>query len=366
MQKVKFEYRIALLYLIIGSLWILLSDKILELDENASAASISDLQTVKGWFYVTATALLLFIFVRKHLGKLRATETELEKHRLHLADLVNEKTAKLDSAIEQLKNANEQLLEQNKVIDQQNKDLKNALDEVRSTQAQLAHADRMAAIGILTSGIAQEIKEPLKVIDENAGFILQFLNQQNCIHTEVSHSIETIQKGTHQISTVVSGMNQLSSGQYTSHETCELHTILDNCLAILHYHLSGRIKVEKSYTDEQLLITGNPGQLHQAFISIMINAVQAISGSGTIHIYTHKDDFRSYIQIQDTGCGIDELNLAHVTDPFFTTKEPGKGSGLGLSITYTIIKNHGGDLVLESTKGEGTNVRITLPLINRL
>lgn len=364
MQKIRFEYRISLLYLLIGALWILLSDKILELDPDASATSISNLQTIKGWFYVVATAVLLFIFVTRHLNTLRATEAELEKHRTHLAELVNEKTAELDSAIIQLQAINKQLLTQNEVIDNRNKELKNALNEVRSTQVQLAQTDRMAAIGILTSGIAQEIQAPLRTIEKSADSILQ-LSQQLCDNEQLPEWIEQIQKGTHQISKIVSGMNQLSSDHFSNHETCDIHTILDNCLAILNYHLTNRIKVEKMYVDDLLHVTGNPGQLHQAFISIMINAVQAINGEGTINVKTRTEGNKCLVTISDTGCGIDERNLAHVTDPFFTTKEPGKGSGLGLSITYTILKNHGGDLTLISEKGEGTTVNTTLPLIKK-
>lgn len=365
MQKFKFEYRITLLYLLIGSLWILLSDKILELDATASAARISDLQTIKGWFYVSATAMMLFFFVRKHLRKLRATEAELEKHRMHLAALVEKRTASLDDAIHQLKEANQQLIVQNEVNESQNQELKKALNEVRSTQVQLAQADRMAAIGILTSGIAQEIQSPLKSIDQNAALILQFIAQKECRHSDVPQWIQQIKKSTKHISTVVSGMHQLSSGQFNSHETCEIHTILDNCLAILHYHLSDRIKIEKRYSDSALQVAGNPGQLHQAFISIMINAVQAITGEGVISIATNNKDTSCCVSIADNGCGIAGDALIHVTDPFFTTKEPGKGSGLGLSITYTLIKNHGGDMKIQSTQGKGTTVRITLPLIKQ-
>ncbi|MDX9748649.1 MAG: ATP-binding protein, partial [Paludibacter sp.] len=95
---------------------------------------------------------------------------------------------------------------------------------------------------------------------------------------------------------------------------------------------------------------------------IFINAEQAITGEGKIEIGTSIDD-KGYINlsIKDSGCGIDESHIPHVTDPFFTTKEPGTGSGLGLSISYTILKSHGGELSIQSKKNEGTTVQITLP-----
>lgn len=363
MYKLKFEYRITLLYLAIGALWILLSDKVLELDADASAASISLLQTAKGWFYVTATALILFSFIKKHLGKLRTTEAELEKHRLHLAELVDEKTKDLDEAVVELQHVNQQLTDQNKLIDKQNKDLLNALNEVRSTQVQLAQADRMAAIGILTTGISHELQTPLKDIEDYSNKMLLTLQNEKCEIPELPVLVESVKKSSHQISIVLSGMMQLSSSSYSSHEKCELHTIIDNCLAILNYHLTDRIRIKKAYYNEPIYISGNPGQLHQAIISIMINAVQAIKNDGEISFTTTVDQQQAIISIADNGSGIDDYNLPHVTDPFFTTKEPGKGSGLGLSITYTIIKNHGGELKLESHKNKGTKVLISLPII---
>jgi signal transduction histidine kinase len=363
MYKLKFEYRITLLYLAIGALWILLSDKVLELDADASAASISLLQTVKGWFYVTATALILFSFIKKHLGKLRSTEAELEKHRMHLAELVDEKTKDLDEAVVKLQNVNQQLTDQNKLIDKQNQDLLNALNEVRSTQVQLAQADRMAAIGILTTGISHELQTPLKAIEENTNEMLEKIRRENYDISDLPIMVETVKKSTQRISTVLSGMMQLSSSSYSSHEKCELHTIIDNCMAILNYHLTDRIRIEKNYNNEPIYISGNPGQLHQAIISIMINAVQAIKSEGVISFTTTVDQQQAFVSIADNGCGIDDCNLPHVTDPFFTTKDPGKGSGLGLSITYTIIKNHGGKLKIDSNKSKGTTVHISLPII---
>lgn len=363
MNRLKFEYRITLLYLAIGALWILLSDKVLQLDADASTASISLWQTVKGWFYVTATALVLFFFIKKHLGKLRSTEAELEKHRLHLADLVDEKTKDLDEAVVQLQKMNQQLTDQNTLIDTQNQELKNALNEVRSTQVQLAQADRMAALGILTSGISHELRIPLKTIDDKANELLAEMKREHSECADLPLMLETIKKSTHRISTVLSGMMQLSSSSYSAQEKCEIHTIIDNCMAILNYHLTDRIRIKKEYTDEPLYVSGNPGQLHQAFISILINSVQAIQHEGVIRVRTLADQQHAIVSIADNGCGIEDCNLPHVTDPFFSTKEPGKGSGLGLSITYTILKNHGGNMKIESEKRNGTIVHIKLPLI---
>lgn len=361
MQKIKFEYRISLAYLIIGVVWILLSDNLVDIIIVFVPLSLTTLQTIKGWFYVITTALILFFFIKKHLGRLRTTEAELERHRLHLAEIVNEKTVELDAAVVQLKQTNDKLKERNKFIDIQNQELKQAINELRITQSQLAQADRMTAIGVFTEGLAYELNKPLKTIADGIDSIKQLIMSNSAGSISIGVHEEQILSSIQRIKTVVSGLKQLSSNQYSARERCNLHTIIDNCIAILNYHLTERIQVERDFWDEELTVSGNPGQLHQAIISILINAVQAINGDGIIRIESKLSDNLIRIKISDTGCGIDEINIKHVTDPFFTTKEPGSGTGLGLSISYSILKNHNGDLTIESEKNKGTTVTISLP-----
>ena len=116
------------------------------------------------------------------------------------------------------------------------------------------------------------------------------------------------------------------------------------------------------YENDVELVTCNEGQLHQAILNILTNAIHSIEYKGTITIRTNKVKNKVKIYFTDDGCGISKENLKKVTDPFYTTKEPGKGTGLGLSITQTIIKDHGGKLEFESEVGTGTTVTITLPL----
>ena len=102
--------------------------------------------------------------------------------------------------------------------------------------------------------------------------------------------------------------------------------------------------------------------MHQAILNILTNAVQSIKDTGTIRIKTLLDNNDLKIMISDTGCGISEENINKITDPFFTTKEPGEGTGLGLAITQSIIDEHKGSLDFESKVGQGTSVYISLPI----
>ena len=140
-----------------------------------------------------------------------------------------------------------------------------------------------------------------------------------------------------------------------------MHKIIENCLLILNSQLEEKIKIEKNYTSEQFLIKGNDGKLHQAFINIFINSIQAIQKNGLIIINTKINKNKLIISIADNGSGISQENIKKIFDPFFTTKDAGKGTGLGLSITYGIILDHKGSLEYKSEIGNGTQVMIQLP-----
>ena len=123
-----------------------------------------------------------------------------------------------------------------------------------------------------------------------------------------------------------------------------------------------RIEINKEYYQTEALAHCNEGQIHQAFLNIIVNAIHAIENKGTIIIKTRKEDNCISIYFTDNGCGISKQHLAKITDPFFTTKDPGKGTGLGLSITYNIITEHNGTLEFESEFGKGTTAKIKLPI----
>ena len=333
MKFFRFEYKITILYLLIGGLWILFSDKILYLLINESNR-LSKFQTYKGWFYVIITASILFYYIKKHLNKHRKLEKELKEFQSLLEKKVKLRTEELESAIKHIK----------------------------ETQTQLLQSEKMASLGILTAGVAHEINNPLNYIMGSYIGLLRHYKENSFAenHEQIGVLIDAMKVGIDRSSAIIQGLNQFSRKSDSHDEQCNMHEILENSMAMINNLLIQHITVRKDFSTSEILIKGNIGHLHQVFLNILLNAVQSIESNGEITIKTEDKESEVLIAITDTGVGIPKENLNKITDPFFTTKAPGKGSGLGLSITYNIIKEHNGKLKIESQQEKGTTVTVML------
>lgn len=361
LKTLKFEYRITIAYLLIGGIWILFSDKILYLLVEQDLWR-QKLQTYKGWFYVSVTGVLFFFFIKKHLNALRKTESELKKHENNLQQLVEEKTKVLDNLNKELNTANTELYNKNELINEQNTELRKTLDTLKEAQSQLVQAEKMASLGTLTAGVAHEINNPLNFIKGASDGLNHYFNKYGSNNeNETSFLLSSINEGIERATVIVNGLNQFSRDSSKSNESCNIHSIINNCLVILQNQTKHKIDIKKRYSKDQIVIKGNVGKLHQVFLNILTNAIQSIKDHGEIIIETVKHEKDVIVSITDNGCGISEEHLAQITTPFFTTKPPGKGTGLGLSITYSIIKEYNGSLLFESSLNKGTKVLISLP-----
>jgi signal transduction histidine kinase len=357
MRKLRFEYSIALVYLVVGLLYIVFSDSFLN-SISRDPERITEIQTYKGVGYVLVTALLLFFLMRGHLRKLRSTEKELENHRDNLQELVDEKTAELDELIDELRETNEELHSKGELLSRKNGDLEEALQHLKTTQSQLIQREKMASLGVLTAGVAHEINNPLNFILGGVTGLKDQLGDMLDEKTELY--LESIKTGVERATAIVSGLNEISAVSDSHDETCELSQVVENCLTVVHKQLDG-IEVIRKLEEEGVFVKGNVGQLHQMVLNVLVNAIQSIDKPGTITIATGSAQGNATVTISDTGCGISQSDIAKVTDPFFTTKPPGEGIGIGLSIAYNIIQAHKGSLSIESDPGKGTTVKVVLP-----
>ncbi len=288
---------------------------------------------------------------------------DLKKHKENLEMLVQEKTNDLNAAIEELKATNDELFYKNEIINNQNIELKATLQHLKETQSHLLQSEKMASLGILTAGVAHEINNPLNfIMGAYIGLEKQFSNY-NIDDQNVFVLLNSIKTGVERISTIVSSLNHFSQSNTCNNEQCHINSILDNCLIILSNQISEGVIIHREYAENPIPIKGNMANLHHAFLNILSNSLQAIEQKGIITIKTliNSTKNRLIIEISDTGKGISKENIGKVTEPFFTTKDPGKGIGLGLSITYKIIKDHQGILEFDSVIDKGTSVRVELP-----
>ncbi|WP_421868878.1 two-component regulator propeller domain-containing protein [Marinoscillum sp.] len=254
--------------------------------------------------------------------------------------------------------------ERTKALELQKQELNEVIKQLKNAQEQMIQSDKMASLGILSAGVAHEINNPLNFIQGGVEGLEQMLkNSSTKTEEEYSLLIGVIKEGVSRASKIVSSLNEFSHSVDEKDVPCNVHHIIKNCLVMIQFQLKEGIELIEDFTEEELMVIGNSGKIHQAFLNILTNSVQAIKKDGFIKIKTWTRKNKVIIEITDSGQGIPAEDLPKITEPFFSTKDPGKGTGLGLSITYSIITNHKGQLNYSSTVGKGTTARITLPLM---
>ncbi len=286
----------------------------------------------------------------------KKAEQELEKYRKHLEFLVQERTEELATANEELTSTNEELLNQRQ-------ELETVLLNLQNTQKQLVHSEKMASLGVLASGIAHEINNPLNFIKGGVFGIESYLKENLKEYLdELDPFLVGVNEGIYRAAEIVKSLNHYNRRDDTKMVSCDIHSIIDNCLVMLKNQIKDRIKIEKKFTTKEYVLACNEGKLHQAILNVLTNAAHAIAEKGTIKIKTFVIAKEFKLEITDTGSGIDNEHIDKILDPFFTTKAPGRGIGLGLSITYNILQEHNGTIEFKSKLHKGTTVIISLPL----
>lgn len=245
----------------------------------------------------------------------------------------------------------------------QKQELKVALEELSTAQEKIVQSEKMASLGVLSAGVAHEINNPLNFIHGGLIGLEEYFKVTNTHKSkDLLTLLNAISEGVSRTTNIVASLNEFSYQHDNSKAECDIHHITDNCLVILNHLIKDKIIINKEYTDSEVRVVGNSGKLHQVFLNILTNAIQAIKSDGEIKIKTWIHDNKFMIDIQDNGRGIPPENLTKVTEPFFTTKSPGKGTGMGLSIAYNFILEHKGDFRISSYCNEGTTVSISLPI----
>ena len=293
----------------------------------------------------------------------KKNEKELEVYRNQLEKLVESRTQELNEVNETLYNTNNELSEKNELIVKQNDSLLKALQNLKETQSQLVQSEKMASLGILTAGVAHEINNPINYIHNGAEALrASFEIDQVKDKQKYEKFFEVIFEGVKRITEIVRSLGKYSWSQEGNYTQCSVHEIIDNCLRMLRNQYKSRIQIERKYVSDLPAIKANEGELHQVFLNLLSNAIQAITHKGEIKIETYIEDQELYIRISDNGKGIEKEIQDHIFDPFFTTKDPGIGTGLGLSITKKLLESHKGKVNFNSISGKGSSFIVSLPL----
>ncbi len=241
-------------------------------------------------------------------------------------------------------------------------------------QEQLRHSQKMDAIGKLAGGVAHDFNNMLGGIIGAAELMKTLVKDDDA----AGKYLKMILDASERAAQLTSRLLAFARRQPVISSPLNLIAPLNEAVDLLQRTVDRRVRIEKNYSVEQLIIIGDFSQLQSAFLNLLINASQAMAEGGTIFISVRKTildstycdaspfslkpgDFAE-IEIRDTGCGIPRENLQRIFEPFFTTKGQGKGTGLGLSAVFGTMQQHGGAININSEQGHGTNVHVLLPL----
>ena len=296
-------------------------------------------------------------------------QLELKRHRDRLQELIDDQTRELRAAYSDLKKVHEQMLQQ----------------------------EKMASIGQLAAGVAHEINNPAGFISSNFGSLKKYiarldkgvdLCQKACaefgdpqvnerlnnelealqlpfIREDIQELISESQDGIERIASIVRSLKSFARREDETPREEHLDQCLDSALNIVNNEIKYKAEVIKDYQPLPP-VSCLPQQLGQVFVNLLVNAAQAISTAGRITVRIRCETEWAVVEICDNGCGIAEEHLGQLFTPFFTTKESGQGTGLGLSLCHDIIRKHQGMITVTSRPGAGSCFTVKLPLLGRV
>jgi signal transduction histidine kinase len=239
----------------------------------------------------------------------------------------------------------------------QNQILEATIDQLKETEVQLVHSEKLASLGRMSAGIIHEINNPLNFA-KTALYVLRIMTESLSANEkkEFREVLEDMGEGINRISSIVSDLRTFTQPHLTQLEKVSVNEVVNSALRLLSNEWENKVRVEKEIPEHQT-IWANRNQITQVMVNLLQNALHALekkhcSESGaTIWIRGIEENDESLIIVRDNGEGITAENLQKIFDPFFTTKDVGEGMGLGLSICYRIMKQHGGRIQVESERG---------------
>jgi PAS domain S-box-containing protein len=239
------------------------------------------------------------------------------------------------------------------------------IEQRRMAEEQIAQADKLASIGQLSAGIAHEINNPLGIILGYTQLLIRHEKQDS----EKFQDLKTIEKHVRNCKAIVEDLLNFARTSSPKENLVRVDAALEDVLKFVSQHGDlDHLEIHRDYDPQVPSMVLDEKKIKQVFMNLIMNALHAVGKNGRLTLATRYDpsERRVTILITDTGYGIEKQNLKRIFDPFFTTKPTGEGTGLGLSVSYGIIKNHGGDISVESRVGKGSTFTITLPALRKI
>ncbi|MCX6152407.1 MAG: ATP-binding protein [Ignavibacteriales bacterium] len=313
------------------------------------------------WLFISILVkrpIQIFVKGIKEIGKgnlIYKIDVKAKNELGEMANQFNDMSGKLDSAYKEIQQWTQTL---NDKVNEKTEELKKIYD-------QIIQIEKLASLGKLSATVAHELNNPLEGILTYSKLIARLLikQQKDGEHEKILGYLNLISDESARCGRIVKDL--LLFSHRGEEEFCpeELNGIIEKCVMIINHHLEmNNVKLIKEIPDVALKIKGDSQKIQQALISLMINAIESMQNGGTLQLKVENDKDKIYLRIIDEGYGISEKDLPHIFEPFYTTKQEAKGTGLGLTVAYGIIEHHKGKIEVESTSLKGTTFKVTLPL----
>lgn len=370
-------------------------------DEVYRNEALSDLVIQLSTMIVLAivlTTVLAYLYGYRYFVKpivaLSKSTSNLEQGVKHQALREDLRFKELSDLFKQFNHMSQKVTMREYALKQSYKKLSDANEELKHSESQLVHSEKMASIGVLAAGVAHEINNPIGFIRSNLEVLTEYLDDINKYYSEFTdglsseeqqemhqslakkHDLEFIFEdakplltssinGVDRVVEIVKNLKTFARIDLPEKALIDINEGLDATLNMVWNELKYSCKVEVDLNPLPH-IHAFPGQLNQVFMNLLINASQAIEKKGVIYVRTFVKDAEIVIEIEDTGAGIEPQHLTDIFTPFYTSKPIGEGTGLGLSISHQIVEQHDGKIDVRSQVGKGSCFSVYLPVSEKV